>query len=314
MATTESAEAAKQLGDIASKNFHSGNLQAQMEMERKMAKEYVMSEFNPTDPNDPIARAMHSGSPAVEHVYGGRMSSGPHELQLVQAWRPSEDGTWQLGRGVIHRVHHEDETVTVQFVPDQHRCRLPVSCVKPQLDITPVYPKVRLAPGERIPTAAEIAIREHNANILRQQLGIAPDAPLPGAKDEHALKPGEHLGDQGQPVIESNEWGIPATTLTALRNRAIPFSQVTGIYGQHFYTNLYKNNFYPQKGVSVSQTGHVGIAAEMQPRGHREPKVVTHKYIPLRGPEMMQNLKTGAWRLANEQDSGAGIEGPGLLG
>jgi len=163
-----SSDAARQLGDAAMQNWHAGNPKEQLEMEKKMAKEFVKSEFQMVDTNDPVTRAMHSASNAAEHVFGGRMAAGPHELQLVQAWRPSPDGTWQLGQGVIHRVHHEDETVTVQFLPDQHRCRLPFSTVKPYVDITPVYPKMRLAPGERLPTAAEVAIREHNASIQRE--------------------------------------------------------------------------------------------------------------------------------------------------
>merc|ERR1712190_512085 len=114
-------------------------------------------------------------------------------------------GEWQLGRGVIHRVNRDDMTVTVQFLPDQHRCRLPWMSVRPIPFITPTYPTVKLAPGQRLPSRYEIEQREERANRMRQDLSIPHDA---------------------------------------LRNRSIPASQVTGEYRKHFYTNLYKNNFY----------------------------------------------------------------------
>lgn len=302
------------MSDVAMRNFHLNRPEEQLAMEQKMVKEMVRNEFQTWNHDDPVAQALHRGG-AAEHVFGGVESTRPHELQLVQAWRPSPDGTWTLGQGVVHRVHHDDDTVTVQFLPDQHRCRLPLSSVKPQLDVTPVYPTIRLGPGERLPTASEIEVREHNANVYRQQQGIAFDAPIPGALESGALRTDEHLGADGHtPVVESDQWGIPATTLDALRNRSIPAAQVTGTYGQHFYTNLYKNDFYAQQPHMVSASGHVGLKAE-EVKAHKPagPNVVSHRYVPLHGPEMMQDVRTGRWQLADEQPAGS-IEGPGLLG
>jgi len=288
---------------------------ARLKQEKQHAKAEARKEFEVYDHSNVAQQMMHSGG-GHQHVYGGQMSSRPHEQQLVQAWRPSPDGTWQLGNGVIHRVHHEDDTVTVQFLPDQHRCRLPLASVKPQLDITPVYPSIRLAPGERVPTRGEIEIREHNANIRRQSEGLAPDAKLDA--DDQALLPGEHTDKNGMPVVYSDNWCMPSTTLDALRNRAIPFNQVKGYYQEHFYTNLYKNNFYKQTGASVSQSGHVGETSEHRhgSLNHNlppKPKVVSHKYIPLRGAPLEQDLATGEWRAAHT-GVGSFLEGPGLLG
>lgn len=233
-------------------------------------------------------------SAAVENIYGGVASAHPKELQLVQAWRQWPRGDWQLATGVVHRVHEEDRTVTVQFVPDQHRARVPWSSCQPFLDITPEYPEIRLGQNERLPTRAEILEREENANRMRQQMGIAPDAPLPGALESN-LKPGERKGPDGRIVVRSQDWGIPATTLDALRNRSIPPSQVTGVPGQHFYSKLYENQFYGGSEYLKNERQRAGQQDGDQ--GH----IVEHTMVKSDGTVLQQNLKTGTWSVVPPQ-------------
>lgn len=281
---------------------HSGDIKKEIQREKAEVAELVKEEFEqPWDPNDAVQREMHMHSGSVDQViYGGAHSSEPEELQLVRAWRLSHSGEWTMGTGVIHRVHQEDRTVTVQFLPDQHRCRLPFMSVKPVHNITPTYPVVRLGPGERLPSRAELLAREKEAHARRQALQISPHAPLPGAEDPNSLRAGEILNEHGVPTMRENRWGIPGPTLDALRNRSIPALQVTGPYGPHFYTKLYSNNFYPQEGQMVSSSGHVGLK-ERHPND--EPHIISHRYIPLDGPELDQDLRTGAWQLARGQQN-----------
>lgn len=298
-------------------------MQEQLKEERRKAKEFVRHEFSePFERHDQVGEMLRHGPASLERVYGGAESAEPRELQLVQAWRPSWSGEWQLARGVVHRVHHEDRTVTVQFLDDQHRCRLPWMSVQPQLDITPVYPTVRLAPGERLPTRAEILREQHEANVRRKREGIPPDAPLPGTEGMEALRPGEHLGTDHVPAIAGDHWGLPAPTLDALRNRSIPPAQVTGEYGRHFYTELYRNRFYPQQQRCVSADGTLHSALPRPGPGPAggEARIAGHRYIPLEGPEMEQCLDTGTWHPVVEEqqrkpeNDGAWFLDPWFLG
>lgn len=302
---------------------------ARMKEEKQHAKQIVREEFEEWDHNNLAQQMLHQKGGAEQRVYGGIENTAPRELQLVDAWRPAADGTWQLGKGIIHRVHHEDNTVTVQFLPDQHRCRLPFASIQPNLDIEPVYPKIRLRPGERIPTCSEIEVREHNAEIRRQQLGIPPHQPLP-EDDEDPLLDGEHMNQAGVRVVYSDTWGMPSTTLAALRDRSIPFAQVKGYYEDHFYSHLYNNNFYAQESgeAAIGSGGQVSTGAVGTPvgrgeglrqsrHGHRPKgpvtKVVSHLYIPLHGPPRQQNLTTGQWEVAREEQTNL-VEGPGWFG
>lgn len=256
-----------------------------------LKEEYMMDQ-----PSSDYGYSRPSG--AVENVYGGVESAAhPKELQLVQAWRQWPRGDWQLATGVIHRVHEEDRTVTVQFVPDQQRARVPWSSCQPYLDITPEYPEVRLGENERLPTRAEILEREENANRMRQQMGIAPDAPLPGAFDSN-LRPGERKGPDGRIILRCQEWGIPATTLDALRNRSIPPSQVTGVHGQHFYSKLYENQFYGGPEYLKNERERMGLKEQ---RSRDQGHVVEHRMVKLDGTELQQNLKTGTWSVVPPQ-------------
>mmetsp|Transcript_15886 Transcript_15886/g.32233 ORF Transcript_15886/g.32233 Transcript_15886/m.32233 type:complete len:305 (-) Transcript_15886:100-1014(-) len=262
--------------------------------EKRTIREQVQHEFfDKKNPNDLVERELHNDNPEVSHVYGGAMSAAPQEGQIVQAWRPTPWGEWQLGKGVIHRVHQDDRTVTVQFVPDQHRVRTGFMNVKPLFDYTPEYPEVRLAPGERLPTRAEILEREHNANLMRQDMGIPPDAPMPG--NDSNLRAGEMKLADGSVVIKGDHWGIPANTLDALRNRSIPPGQVTGEYGRHFYTNLYRNNFYLGKEKVVDADGRVGVEDAQRRHANDRDHVVSHRFVTLEGTELEQDLATGEW-------------------
>mmetsp|Transcript_34405 Transcript_34405/g.79904 ORF Transcript_34405/g.79904 Transcript_34405/m.79904 type:complete len:300 (-) Transcript_34405:94-993(-) len=266
----------------------------ELHAEQRAIRSQVQHEFYDRPcANSLVEREMHNDSAAVQHVYGGVQSSRPREGQIVQAWRPTPWGEWQLGKGIVHRVHNEDQTMTVQFVPDQHRVRLPFVSVKPMFDYTPEYPTVRLTPGERLPTRAEILQREEAANAKRQELGIEPDAPLPGAEGSD-LRAGETQQADGSVTLQMDTWGIPAPTLDALRNRSIPPAQVTGEYGRHFYTNLYKNNFYTShESCWVNASGHVG--PELRRESNAGQRVVSHRCVRLDGSEWEQDLHTGSW-------------------
>lgn len=264
--------------------------------ERAEVAHLVRQEFQrQADPNSNFQRALAERHGGEEVVYGGQLSSMPQELDLVQAWRPDSRGDWQLGIGVVHRVH-EDDHVTVQFIPDQHRRRVPFMSVKKINDITPVYPKVRLAPGERLPGREELLRREQERHDQKQALGIAPHQLLPGEEDPNSLRVGETLNEHGHVVVQENRWGIPAPTVEALRNYSIPGLQIGSEYGPHFYTKLYSNNFYAQAPRFVT------VAEDPDERRKSNTNIVSHRYIPLEGPELEQDLRTGAWREARAQE------------
>lgn len=241
------------------------------------------------------------GAHAVERVYGGTMSTRPQELSLVKAMRPTPSGEWVLGTGVVHRVHPEDDTLTIQFVPDQHRLRLPLRSVSPILDIEPVYPKIRLGKGEPLPTRSQVMQRELAAEEHRRQLGLTDGQPLPG-QDMEGLRPGEWEGKNGNVKMMGDHWGIPVWTIDALKNRSIPNTQVTGAYGCHFYTELYQNNFY----ASPAHRG-LDVAAQLQQEKETKmvsgkSKVVSHIYIPLQGPQLQLDVDTGVWNPSEDYD------------
>merc|ERR1719198_1576750 len=236
----------------------------------------------------------------LEHIYGGEESALPQELQLVKVWRPMPFGPPQLAKGVIHRVHPEDRTLTVQFVPDQHRVRVPYSSVQPILNIEPVYPKVYLKEGERPPTRSELM-----AKFMREQELKAMGLPVP----QEPERPGFQEGGERR-TEKAHQWGIPATTLDALRNRAIPSYQITGLYGKHFYSNLYENNFYfggkdeknglsddslPGMGSGVAEVDRFGHVNAMEAVSGAQFAITRHRYKPLNGPEMEQ-MPDGSWK------------------
>mmetsp|Transcript_30547 Transcript_30547/g.65811 ORF Transcript_30547/g.65811 Transcript_30547/m.65811 type:complete len:298 (+) Transcript_30547:160-1053(+) len=283
-----------------------------MKEEETAAKDNVKKQFEVWDRNNLAQQMLHESGGAADRIYGGEMSSRPSELQLVKAWRPDKEGTWMLDLGVIHRVHEEEDAVTVQFFSDQHRCQLPTMNVQPQLNITPSYPTIRLAPGNRLPTASELEAREHNRELRRKELGLNPCDPLPDEDLEGDLLAGEHRDVKGNVIVYSDTWGIPAPTLTALRNRCIPRHEVKEYYDRHFYSKLYENNFYQQQpGWAVKSLDFTPPPAHDPVK--RKKKVVQHTYIPISGPPMIQNLETGEWRASHDVSKFFG-DGPGLLG
>lgn len=178
--------------------------------------------------------------------------TGLKEQSLCTTWRrPNSWSDWELAEAVIHRLHPKEGMVTVQFLPDQHRAIVPVACVQPVLNITPEYPVRWLRHGQQLPTAHQLQeeMKQH-AELL------AMGYPLP---EEYT---GPLKNEDGSYYAKAEFWGIPVTTHEALLNRSLPLSQIRTEYGPHFYTNLYKNNFYLEKDVAVSATGHVGLKSE----------------------------------------------------
>lgn len=269
--------------------------------EQEIVQRLVDSEFN-------------AGQHVYGHgqVYGGQMSTQLRELQLVQAWRQSPNGQWALEKAVVHRVHNDMGVVTVQFFSDQHRHMLPQASVKPILDFTPSYPKVRLAPGERVPTRQEIEQREMQADNMRKAIGIPSDAPLPGTEMNDNLLPGETMVN-GRPAIQVEHWGIPGPTLEALRNRSVSCTQVRGSYGAHFYSNLYGKTY---QGIEAEQVLVTDAGTVDTSHGMGDGRVSSNRFIPLSGPELVQDLKTGAWRSTVEEPKFAGVpqSEPWILG
>eukprot|EP00930_Biecheleria_cincta_P064491 TRINITY_DN5006_c0_g1_i1.p1 TRINITY_DN5006_c0_g1~~TRINITY_DN5006_c0_g1_i1.p1 ORF type:complete len:365 (-),score=55.50 TRINITY_DN5006_c0_g1_i1:193-1287(-) len=201
----------------------------------------VAEEFNPHQ----LQVGDHmSNVGTAERIYGGHMSDKPVQLSLVKVQRQRfEPGSmfpsYEEEVGVVHRVHPEDDTLTVQFPSDQHRLRVRSTDVQLVQFVDPTYPTVRLQRGQRLPNKDELDRREAANDIVRRQLGIPQGHMLPNQQDE-ALLEGERRDDDGKVVTDAGYWGIPVTTLDALKNRSIPPGQVGGAYGRHFYTSLYE--------------------------------------------------------------------------
>lgn len=101
------------------------------------------------------------------------------EFQLVQCRRnegPLEDA-------IVHRVHPEDDTVTLQFPSDQQQIRVHrEECIVEAFQ--PIeFPTVRLAPGEQMPTSAEAY-----ENWKMKQMQPSPNSPAPSPVSEMASK------------------------------------------------------------------------------------------------------------------------------
>mmetsp|Transcript_112174 Transcript_112174/g.194475 ORF Transcript_112174/g.194475 Transcript_112174/m.194475 type:complete len:291 (+) Transcript_112174:101-973(+) len=239
--------------------------------------------------NDAVFEAMHDSSSA-QHIYLGVQDGALKELDLCWAPRPMPWG-YIKDKAVVHRVHDDVDgmTVTVQFLSDQHRIRLPPEECKPIRDFTPMYPTVRIHPAARLPTPAEV-------DRLEQEKQYAAERGLP----QPPYPPGFSLEDESQThethVSKVPRWGIPEPTLDALRNRSLAPYQITGVYGPHFYSKLYENNFYYKKDVKVARDGHVENY-KYSDYDQEDPTtlIVGARYIPLNGPpeELTDN---GTWR------------------
>lgn len=255
--------------------------------EKSLVASMVKEEFSNTKEGPNLDDV---GSAAAEKIYGGEASALPQERSLVKAMRPTPTGEYVLATGVVHRIHSDDNTLTVQFVPDQHRLRLPLHSVQPILDVQPEYQTVFLGPGETMPTRTQMLQREEADRAERMRLGLPDGSPLPSNEDGSSGN-----GHHGPSKVSAEHWGIPVSTLNALKNRSIPASQVESVYGRHYYTNLYSNEFYTK-----NRHQHVNIAEDfLQERDARESsgrtKVASHIYIPLEGPQLQMNFESGEW-------------------
>mmetsp|Transcript_81210 Transcript_81210/g.128421 ORF Transcript_81210/g.128421 Transcript_81210/m.128421 type:complete len:363 (+) Transcript_81210:45-1133(+) len=199
-------------------------------MRKQVSMEFAPQQLHAGDRMDNLG--------ATEVFYGGQMSSRPKELSLVKVQRPSPTGGFEEDLGVVHRVHAEDDTVTVQFPSDQHRVRVPTNQALLVQTLTPTYPKIRLKPGEHLPNRKQLDRREKELEEERRKLGLPQGAMLPWQEADH-LNQGERRDEDGVVRIAGDHWGIPTPTLDALKNRSIPPDEVTGVYGRHFYSRLY---------------------------------------------------------------------------
>eukprot|EP00434_Breviolum_minutum_P027488 symbB.v1.2.024305.t1/scaffold2280.1/size83482/3 len=226
----------------------------QAQMRQQVAQEFApQQQFHVGDHMDTLG--------ATEVIYGGQTSSRPKELSLVKVHRPLPQGGFADEIGVVHRVHAEDDTVTVQFPNDQHRLRIPTNQAALVQSVTPTYPKIRLKPGERLPNRSQLDRREKELEEERRKLGLPQGAMLPWQEADH-LNKGEHRDEDGVVRISGDHWGIPTPTLDALKNRSIPPDEVTGVYGRHFYSRLYElqrreaaQQHYSMIGLSRSGAG-----------------------------------------------------------
>eukprot|EP00933_Yihiella_yeosuensis_P033342 TRINITY_DN27071_c0_g1_i1.p1 TRINITY_DN27071_c0_g1~~TRINITY_DN27071_c0_g1_i1.p1 ORF type:complete len:309 (+),score=55.99 TRINITY_DN27071_c0_g1_i1:120-1046(+) len=300
---------------------HGGGFQTpqeQLQSMKSQAAQQVSKEWF-GDKSHSDVTSSHGTGTAI-HVYGGEMSAKPKERQLVRAQRPNSFGKYELALGVIHRVH-EDDTVTVQFVPDQHRLRLRTAEVQPLNPIEPNYPTVRLEPGKKMPSVQQCQAEEERLAAMDRARGLPPDHHLKVAEatNPDGLRQGE-FEENGKVKVWAPHWGIPASTLDALKNRSIPAKQVTTTYNRHFYSDLYRTNFYYEQsqealyeasrydesyGVSQQYLEYgtdqtileKAEAAEQEKINHRGGRhiLVSHTYIPLEGPELEMNMVTGQW-------------------
>lgn len=240
---------------------------------------------------------------------------------LCDCWRPVPYGPPKIAKGVVHRIHLEDRTVTVQFLEDQHRLRLPSSMVNAQSPAEPSYPRVVLKQGERPPTRLEI-MEKINREEAQEEWARLNGVTLP-PKEQEEDAPGPSEGSERR-VERVDRWGIPAPTLDALRNRSIPPYQVNGEYRSHFYSKLYETNFYSTKDKQIQKESQLaasgggggggrgaglgglpgGVPANgvvpLPQAGGGGQGVSTHRYIPLEGPEMEQ-MRDGRWRVIKEE-------------
>lgn len=242
----------------------------------------------------------------TERIYGGHTADKPEQLSLVRVQRQRFDAGSMFPRyeeevGVVHRVHHEDDTLTIQFPSDQHRIRVPSADVQLVQFVDPTYPTVRLRKGQRLPHKEELDRREEANEILRRQLGIPQGHMLPNQQDETLLE-GERKDEDGKVVYDAGYWGMPVSTLDALQNRSIPPGQVTGTYSRHFYTSLYNRYRAASIGAEAAEAAALdGLGqAPMMPGAAVPPgidpnRVVDRVYIPLQGPELRMNMRDGQW-------------------
>lgn len=200
--------------------------------------------------SSPLIRALR-GDPAPKAHHHGL-----HEHQLVGAWRTAESPTWTNWRqelAAVHKIHRDTGLVTIQFILDQKRLTVPQKFVEPVVTEPPPVQVRYLPKGAPHPTVEE-AMRPwdpHESYQQQQQPSQVPGLPdrMPhgGPGDPY---PAAYIPPP-PPEPEPARWPVPQNTAQALRNRSIPPDMITGEYGKHFYTELYKHNFWknaPTKG------------------------------------------------------------------
>lgn len=192
--------------------------------------------------SSPLIRALRGDPHPKAHHHG------LHERQLVGAWRTLETPTWIQPRqeiAAVHKIHKDLGLVTIQFILDQRRMMVPQSFVEPVVNEPPPVQVRYLPKGAPVPTQEEAMQPWHPywshqpQQPLASQIPGLPTGPYPPASVEPP-----------RPQFpEPDRWPVPQNTAQALRNRSIPPQAIGNTYGVHFYSELYKNNFYklPQK-------------------------------------------------------------------
>lgn len=240
---------------------------------------------------------------------------------LVYAWRMPESVAWtpqSAELAVVHKPCRDGLHFEVQFLKDQARLKLPKTHFWAVDQSMPAYKPVWLKPDDLLPSMDEALQMEQQQQRARdaymRQHGIAMPEPQDGGMKERLRH-------------EAVRWAMPENTTWALRNRSIPASQVSGKYGPHVYSRLYKANFWadekPQGGLYEMARGKAEKAAARpwRPRpqkpGASAPDAVTFEdvmeaseeqrdfiitkqsYVPLHGPALV--WKEEPW---NEPEGG----------
>lgn len=189
--------------------------------------------------SSPLIRALRGDPHPKAHHHG------LHERQLVGAWRTLETPTWIPARqevAAVHKIHKDLGLITIQFVLDQRRMMVPQAFVEPVINEPPPVQVRYLPKGAPTPTPEE-AMRPYGAwshspqHLQGSQIPGLPTGPYPGAS----------VAPTAPQFPEPERWPIAQNTAQALRNRSIPPQAIKNTYGTHFYTELYKNNFYRLK-------------------------------------------------------------------
>jgi hypothetical protein len=218
--------------------------------------------------SSPLIRALRGDPHPKAHHHG------LHERQIVGAWRTLETPTWINSRqelAAVHKIHKELGLVTIQFILDQRRMMVPQAFVEPVINEPPPVQVRYLPKGAPLPTQEEAMQPWHPywshqpQGFQGSQIPGLPTGPYPPAIVERAIPQ----------FAEPERWPVPQNTAQALRNRSIPPQAIKNTYGTHFYSELYKNNFYkfPKKEEEGRQfyVPLSGGAYEQFPNGNLVP-------------------------------------------
>lgn len=185
--------------------------------------------------SSPLLRALRGDPHPKSHHHG------VHERQLVGAWRTLQTPTWIPSRqevAVVHKIHKDLGLITIQFALDQRRMMVPQAFVEPVQNEPPPVQVRYLPKGAPLPSQEEA---EQPWSPYWSHQPPDENGHFPG-NDPNGPFPAAHAPQFQQP----ERWPITQNTAQALRNRSIPPQAVTYTYGEHFYSNLYRHNFYRQ--------------------------------------------------------------------